>query len=272
MILESTSYRSFLRATLAERVLKNPSYSLRSFARQIGVAPSMLSSVLNGGRNLSIVNAYKVARQLELSDTEAEYFALLVQAESAKTLEHKAAVENKMRALNPDHGMHDLTVDRFRMISTWYHLPILEMAEMTGVALTADSAAAKLGITKNDAQLALERLERLELLSRDSKGRYKKVHDNLLTVSQLPDEGMRRYHRQMLEKAIESIETQTPDEKLIGTFNVAFDPEQLEQAKTILKEFFMKINRLAAKGRSRKKIYHLSTVFFDLTHQQRKKQ
>jgi uncharacterized protein (TIGR02147 family) len=265
MIFECADYRTFLKRTLSERVLKNPSYSMRSLARQLEMAPSMLSSVLNGKRNLSVTNAYKIASQLELADGESEYLALLVQLESADTLERKAAIQTKLRSLNPDHGIHDLTVDRFRMISNWYHLPILEMSEMRGVEVNASSVSALLKISKTDAELALDRLERLELLERDDQGLYRKVHDNLLATSELPDEGLRAYYRQMFSKAIDSVDTQTPQEKLIGSFNVAFDPAQLEEAKALLKDFFMKIGKLASKGRNRRKLYHLSSVFFDLT-------
>lgn len=271
MIFECADYRTFLKRTLSERVFKNPSYSMRSLARQLEMAPSMLSSVLNGKRNLSVSNALKIAGQLELKDNESEYLALLVQLESADKLERKSEISTKLRALNPDHGVHDLTIDRFRMISSWYHLPILEMSELKGVTLTGQTVADLLKISKTDAELALERLERLELLERDAEGRYRKVHDNLLANSDLPDEGLRSHYHQMFDKAKESIDTQTPKEKAIGSFNVAFDPDQLGEAKLLLKEFFMKVGKLAAKGRNRRKIYHLSTVFFDLTQDQKEK-
>jgi uncharacterized protein (TIGR02147 family) len=271
MIFECADYRTFLKRTLSERVFKNPSYSMRSLARQLDMAPSMLSSVLNDKRNLSVPNAYNIASRLELTESESEYLALLVQLESADTLERKVAIQSKLRALNPDHGVHDLSIDRFKMISTWYHLPILEMSEMTGVRLTAQLVADKLKISKTDAELALDRLARLELLERIEDGTYRKVHDNLLAISDLPDEGLRLYHRQLLEKAMASITEQSPKEKLIGNFSVAFDPEQLDEAKELLKEFFMKVGRLAEKGRNRHKIYNLSTVFFDLTHERNKK-
>lgn len=271
MIFECADYRTFLKRTLSERVLKNPSYSMRSLARQLEMAPSMLSSVLNGKRNLSVPNAYHIATRLELTDGESEYLSLLVQLESAESLERKAAIRSKLRGLNPQHGTHDMTVDRFKMISTWYHLPILEMCEMSNASITAQRASELFGISKVDAELALDRLERLELIERDGKGRYRKVHDNLLATADLPDEGLRQYHRQFLEKAMESITTQSPQEKLVGSYNVAFDPVQLEEAKRLLKEFFMKLGRLAEKGSDRRKIYHLSSVFFDLTPERKRK-
>jgi uncharacterized protein (TIGR02147 family) len=265
MIFECADYRTYLKRTLSERVLKNPSYSMRSLAKQLEMAPSMLSSVLNGKRNLSVENALKISGRLGLAENESEYLSLLVQLEGADTLERKSALQAKLKALNPEHGVHDLTIDRFRMISTWYHLPILEMAEMNDGPLDSEKAAALLGISKIDAGLALDRLERLELLERDQMGRYRKVHDNLLAGSDMPDEGLRSYHRQMLEKAIVSIGEQSPQEKMIGSFNVAFDPALLGEAKRLQKDFFVKLGKLAERGRARRKIYHISQVFFDLT-------
>ena len=90
MILEYSSYRTFLRETLIERVRKNPSYSLRAFAKGIGISPAMLSLVQSGKRNFLPDNAAKIARRLGLTGTEAEYFCALVQLEAAKTAEGKA--------------------------------------------------------------------------------------------------------------------------------------------------------------------------------------
>ncbi len=74
MIFEHSEYRSFLKAELGDRIAKNSRYSLSAFAKQLGMAKSMLSEVLKGKKSLSIEAAGRVAAQLRLPEREGEYF------------------------------------------------------------------------------------------------------------------------------------------------------------------------------------------------------
>ncbi|MGE0617107.1 MAG: hypothetical protein AB7P04_15865 [Bacteriovoracia bacterium] len=46
-------YRELLKAALAQRIQKNPAYSLRAFARDLGISPGHLCEVLSGKHRLS---------------------------------------------------------------------------------------------------------------------------------------------------------------------------------------------------------------------------
>ena len=57
-------YRLLLKSELASRTNQNPNYSLRAFARDLDLAPSRLSEVLNGKQGLSTQAAEKIAKTL----------------------------------------------------------------------------------------------------------------------------------------------------------------------------------------------------------------
>ena len=59
-------YRKALAKELKERQLRNPGYSLRSFARDLGLSPAALSQVMSGKRHFSKGNAEKVISALSL--------------------------------------------------------------------------------------------------------------------------------------------------------------------------------------------------------------
>lgn len=50
-----------------KRKARNSAYSLRAFARDLGVSKTTIGEVINGGRRLSIHNIEIVARKLELT-------------------------------------------------------------------------------------------------------------------------------------------------------------------------------------------------------------
>jgi uncharacterized protein (TIGR02147 family) len=268
-IFEHSNYRTFLRANLVARIQRNSNYSLRAFAQQLGITSSYLSEILNEKKNLSSESALKISSRLGLKGDESEYFRLLVQLGSTRDPELKAVILARAKAINPNPVRHDLSVDYFKMIADWFHLPIRQLASIEGFDFNSKNIASRLGISRHEAEEAIERLVRLELIEKDASGRYRKTDNNMLVKSPVPNNGLRKFHRQMLNKAIEALETQTPAEKFIGSETLAFDPAQLKQAETILEECFSRLVELTEAGKSKSQVYHLGIQFFNLTQERK---
>lgn len=268
MIFEHESYRTYLKGVLVERIARNRAYSLRAMARQLSLAPSSLSEVLKGKINLSPETAWTTATRLGLDEKGREYFCLMVQLESAKSVELRAEIEGKLRQLNPQVSRYDVEVDIFKMISDWYHVPILmmtDLAEGFEPGSYAAWAARKLGISQPEAEAAIDRLVRLELLKRDDAGHLRRTKENLVARSGVPNEGLRRFHRQMLHKATESLETQTPQEKFVGSQTFAIDVTELRKFERRLDQVLTEMSQLARKGKKKTHVYHLGIQLFNLT-------
>jgi transcriptional regulator with XRE-family HTH domain len=71
------TYRDFLSNELRSRQLANKSYSLRAFARDIGISPASLSLTLKGNLGLSVKTAKKVAEEIGLSKNQKDFFVTL---------------------------------------------------------------------------------------------------------------------------------------------------------------------------------------------------
>jgi uncharacterized protein (TIGR02147 family) len=114
---------------------------------------------------------------------------------------------------------------------------------------------------------------RLEVIQPDpkEKNKYTVDEDYTLTRSTVPNEALRRFHRQMLGKAVESIDTQTPQEKIIGSETFAISEDVLEEANQLAEEFFQKMAQLRKKSKNPTQVYHLGVQFFNLTNGGKKK-
>src|ERR1700722_16239231 len=99
MLFEYTDYRQYLKAELADRIKKNPAFSLRAMARQLGIQGSQLCEVVNGKANFSPVGALKVAQRLQLKGAEVDYFCSLVQLASADDPAAREMAINRLNAL-----------------------------------------------------------------------------------------------------------------------------------------------------------------------------
>lgn len=264
-ILEYQNYRSYLRSVLAERAVKNPSYSLRAMAKSLELAPSYFSTILKGGKNLSFETAASVADRLNLKGKEFDYFCLLVQSEATKNPEMRESLLEKIQVLNPSLRPQDLTVDHFRIISDWHHFAILVATTLKNIEAKPRQLASALGISQAEVELAIERLERLEMIEKKEDGRYAKVLDNPRVVASSPNKALRNFHKQTLSKAIESLETQSPDEKIVGSETFAFDEAQLNEMRELSDEFFDRALAIAKKGKNKNQVYHLGVQLFSMT-------
>lgn len=273
MIFEHTNYREFLRSELVTRIQKNPQFSLRSLARRIGISPGLLSSVLNGRKNLSRETAHLTAEALGLREKESEYFQLLVDLAKIDQSEIRSNIQKRLESLAPPRKSkrQEVSLDHFKLISEWYHYPILELSGVTGFQLKPQAIAKSLGITIHESKSALSRLVRLGLITKDAHETYSRSVGSCVSSAAVPSPALRKFHRQMLEKAMESLETQTPNEKLVGSETLAFSEKALPEAGTIIEECFEKLLALSNRLPRKDHVYHLGIQFFRLTQSRQEK-
>ncbi len=257
------SYRTYLRNVMSEKAQRNPKFSLRAMALLLGVAPSFLSTVLKGDKNLSFEMANRFAEKLGLNDSDRDYFCLLVQKEATKDPNLRESLAEKVRLANPNHT--DLSVEHFKVISNPLHFSILSATTLTGFEATAKSLAHALAVPQVEVELALERLESLEMIEKNERGFYEKVKANPRVVSQSPNQALRKFHRETLTKAIDSLETQSPQEKVIGSETFTIDESQIEDFRKLADEFFDRALLLAKKSKKKTQVYHLGIQFFNLS-------
>ncbi|WP_413558003.1 hypothetical protein [Bdellovibrio sp. HCB209] len=94
---KSPSYRDFLYEEFKKRRTKEPSYSLRGFARDLEMNPSRLSEIMNGKVGLSDVKGMELADRIGLTDKECEYFLDLIRAEHARSALAKKEAQERVR-------------------------------------------------------------------------------------------------------------------------------------------------------------------------------
>lgn len=113
MIFETPSVKDFLSEELRRRMSSNPQYSLRAFARSLGVSAGELSEVLRQRRRLSLKSALKIAAVMALSPAETKQLLHLSQIEKSRDMGTTAPPETGAQILH----QKQLTQDTFRLIS-----------------------------------------------------------------------------------------------------------------------------------------------------------
>lgn len=229
-----------------KRKSKNQSYSLRAFSHHLGIGMTSLSSFLAGKRTLSKKNLIKIAEKLSLSPIEHEMFM--------------GAVNKKNSSI--DIERLQLQDDTFHLISDWYNYAILELCSIKSHKNSPDWVASKLGISKIEATLAIERLIKMGLLKRKGTG-FSRETPSLTTKTDIPDRAIRSRHMQILELARISLERDPIDKRHFWETTFALSPEKYDQAKKMIIAASRKIVKLLESGEP-KEIYSLSINLFPL--------
>jgi plasmid maintenance system antidote protein VapI/DNA-binding Lrp family transcriptional regulator len=247
------NFRELLQDELVERCRKNPNYSLRSFAKFLGIEPSALSQIINNKRPVTAKMKLRLGTALGLT---------LVQ------LEQVPINENDIVKKKPAHKYQQQELDSFALISDWYHYAILELIAVKGFKPDIAWVAQKLGITKSEANIAVERLQRLGLLKITAKGAWiDGVSGGALTHLKpgVTSDAAKKFQCQLLElskNAVKEVDVQLRNHTSAAfVFDLADMPQAIERIsefrRAFAKEFQAKKNA--------QEVYQMQISFFPLT-------
>lgn len=260
-------YREVLKREFAVRRQRNPSYSLRAYARDLKVFPSRLSAILNGKQGFSGSSAAGIAGRLGLSPDESRWFRASVESLHGRSTVSRGAAKAVLSAMKSQDDYQPVKEAYFAIVSDWYHFAILELTLLKGFKSDPEWIAKKLGISKIEVELAIGRLLRVGLMERE-KNRLRAVTTFPSVTPDVPSDSVKKFHSQVLEKAGRALYFQSMEERDFSSIVMAINPADLPEAKAEIKHFR---RQFEAKYKSRadlKAVYCLAIQLFSLSHKQ----
>jgi uncharacterized protein (TIGR02147 family) len=269
MEARATDYRLILQKELTNRCDQNPRYSLRAFARDLKLSPSRLSEILNRKQGLSRGAAQKIASVLGFDERETQYFCDLVSIRHARSVKERE--EAKLRLLKVDFekerdSRFQLQLDAFKIISDWYHLGILELMKCKDFRHDTKWIARRLGIPLIQIELAVDRLMRVGLLKREGDV-YVAIQEDGWVPGGVPSGSIRKFHRQVLEKAIAAMAVQPVQERLFSTHFLTVDRSDLPAAFEAIQDFQRRFCAQFQGEQPRELLYCISMQLFKIVEE-----
>lgn len=247
--------RLFLQSELTRRIQRNPRYSMRRFAQALGMSHTVLSLVLSGKRPLSRKAATQVSEFFGMSPLERERL-IAHRKGGGMTVAEQLRVESETQ---------QMTLDTFSVISDWYHFAILSLLEIPQSKFQARWVAGKLGISEIEAKDAIERLQRLGLIKQNSKGQWKQAGTPIRFDNRDSTAATRKYYRQLLSRALESLEHDQADERDFTSMTLAIDPADLDFAREKIRAFRRTLTRELESRSAPTRVYNLNIQLFPLS-------
>jgi uncharacterized protein (TIGR02147 family) len=236
----------------------NSSFSMRSFARFLDCSPSVLSLVLNGKRTLTTARAMEFSSKLKLEEKETDLFLKAVTKDEFYRLNE---TERKSRSLQKELDYDQLKLDHFKVINDWYHFGILNLCLLENFKSNTSWIADSLGITMMEAGEAVNRLQRLGLLS-EREGRLYRTEKSLETSSDIPSSAIRSFHKQNIKRAEATLEEVPIDQRDITSIMMPVDKSKLVEAKKMIKNFRLELAAFLRTGEAKDQVYSLNIQLF----------
>jgi uncharacterized protein (TIGR02147 family) len=225
-----------------------------------------LSNVINGKRGLGPALAEKVAHRLSLPSHQKELFLESLKAKFSKSKIQRVVSQSKLHSLQNDGRSKSLELDLFKTISNWYHFTLLELIKITPIKNHSVSFFAKrLGIPSSEINLAFERLNRLELITKNKRG-WEVNQDVVIADKGIPAESIRNFHRQVLEKAILALSFQNSEERYGSSSTIPIKIKDLPKAIKMIQNFRLELDRTLSDPKEGDEVFALSLQFFKLTN------
>jgi uncharacterized protein (TIGR02147 family) len=269
--MHQDSYQLILKAKLEERCKANPRYSLRAFSRDLGVGPGRLSSILNHRIGLSEKAAKQIGTKLGLTSEETNYFCQLVVASDSRSKEKRNLAQKYLMAHEESKNSYlTIQLEVFKVISDWYHFAIVDLIKTKGFKNDLEWVSNRLGISKYEVEMAINRLKKLDLIS-ERKGFLIDNGQALATPTDIPSEAIKNFHRQVIQKALNALTLQSIDERDFSALTVAINTEDLPKIKKRIRDFRKSINSFSEANKMKNdEVYCLSVQFFRLTQKESK--
>ena len=266
-IFEYLDCRAFLRDAYEALKKHRRGFSYRAFSQKAGMSsPNFLKRVIEGDRNLGKKSVDRVATALSLSTRETEFFRDLVAFTQATTPVDKNESFKRLGKHRKHRRVRKLERDMFDYLSHWYYPAIRELVGCVGFREDPAWIASHVmpAITQAQARKAVEALLKLGLLVRTEAGELAQGEALVSTGPETRSLAIRNFHRQMIGRAVEALETVALEEREISGSTVALTEDGFKLFKERIHALRAELLELSAEQNGPRKVIQFNFQVFPL--------
>lgn len=253
---EANDFREVLRREFAVRTQANPRYSLRAFAKSLGVYHATLSALMAGRRPMTPKTIEQISASLGLSPSECARF-------TGNKIRQKTAESRQDFVLLED--------EEFDLIASWRHDALIEYLQLprkTSKDHDVRRIASRLCLSPADVMTSLQLLQRAGQIVREDDGFFRPVARNTSTLlrGEQTSTARRVHQKELLEKSKEALLEVSLDERDHSSIVMTIDSEDLPELKEAIRSFRRKLMAFAQrKDATPDQVYSLQISLFPLT-------
>jgi uncharacterized protein (TIGR02147 family) len=257
--VQELGYVETLRSALDNKQLQNKSYSLRAMARDLDMAPSTLSLVFKGKRQLPKKNLPTVLDYLSMTPVEESlfresYFKTKTKLNNIKVSEHYL----KRVMIDENH---------YNILAKWEYYAVLTLMECDDFCSDHTWISKRLTLKVDRVNGVMKGLIAAKLIEINLVGEYKLTQGPLRTTEDINSKALKTSHLETLDIGKEKLESVAVELRDYSSMTVAIDPSKLQEAKAVIREFRQKMGSLLRDG-EKTEVYQMAIQLYPLTEVQ----
>lgn len=236
-VWDCPDYRDILKRKLKERVELNPRYSLRAFSRDLGIAPSRISAVLNHKQGLSRHYAISIARRIGLEGEEVALFSDLVERAHARSEKKRKAAEVRL-IQRKSLRSRELGSEQLEFLSQSPSLTVFcRLFANAKKPVPIEQIAAESAVTVEHARKILLKLSELGLATSDVDGQWKATSGYLKAAEGAKTDVFTHFHEQLMALALGALKARSQGASEFSSAFLLIDTHQLHEAQEEIRAF-----------------------------------
>lgn len=253
-------FREFLRDELKRRAERNARYSLRAFARDIGLSFSRLSETLSSTAGISLTSGQIIAQKLKMTYVEKEYFLNLIAARHGRTPELRRQARRRVSQYKAKKIFIRLRENQKEMLLKWYYVPLVELL---AIKKTGEISRI-LGISEEEVVASALFLEEIGQITRNDRGTWRKINTFQKIESPTPATAIRQFHRDVLKRGAAAMEAQPIEKRKYLSSYFCVQKENIAEARLDLERLNQEFLKKYTAQKDADAVYVFSVQLFGL--------
>jgi uncharacterized protein (TIGR02147 family) len=217
------SIPDLIKIVFEEKKIRNPKYSLRALARDIGIPPGRLSEVMAGKRNMTLLMAQKLVRLNKLQNDEKNKIFELIKS------------QNKLRSKKiTDRNL--LSAEEFSKVCHWHYYALMCLIDSKTAENNIGYFAEKLNLNPAKIKEMLQTMESAKLIKFDGQ-KYQTLKSSTTTSQDSLNRAIQNFHREMVYFHLSQVENVSTEFRDLQSLIIPFAVKNVPKAKKMLRNF-----------------------------------
>ncbi|MBL7664757.1 MAG: TIGR02147 family protein [Bacteriovoracaceae bacterium] len=274
-IYHYTQPNLFLRAAWEEKKKKNSAFSLRGWARQMGLrSHTPLQLIIKGDRQVPKKYIPFFIQSLNLDASESLYFETLTNYSRSKNDFEKNFYFSRLQKLGAKRPLETIEFQHYEFLRDPLNIAILEMISLPNFQEDPAWIVSQLFFTSNvqDVKNSINRLIELGLMDRNETGKLVRSYQHVSSPHDIRQFAVKEYHKGISELAIKAVYEQDVEEREFNGYAFNIKKADLARAKKMIREFGQSFVREFEVTEDADAVYQFNIQFFNLLKSHRSEQ
>ncbi len=262
-------YRSYLSDWCDFQKDNDSTFSFRKLSQHAELtSPNAIQWIIQGKRHLTSSTLLPLAKAMELSELETDYFELLIFFESSKSHLEKDRFYKKIVKFPGFAAYNPIDKSYYKYFEHWYNSVIYELVVHSQFDNNSSWIAQRIfpRISLSQIEASMNLLKKLNLIKwNQERKKWEHTQEIIKTKPEVEYLISAKYHQQFIQLGLDSLDQIKPQERDIRGVTLKVSPALYPELKKKLTRFWEELLEFSVLQGESEHVYQMNLQLFPLT-------